>query len=99
MMNDEFRDSVEEHAAQILSRFSVFDLREISGEEMERAEARYLRSEGFIGLVNSGERNMIGWFASGRWPRGQKENKIRDTPIRNILVLFMCGIYVIANVL
>jgi hypothetical protein len=59
--------SVDEHAAEVLSRYSVFDLREVSRDEIDRATARLERGTGFIGIVRSGTRNMIAWFevASG----------------------------------
>jgi hypothetical protein len=60
-------EQLAEYIDAILARYSVFDLREISDDDIERATARLERGQGFIGCVRSGTRNMIDWFeiASG----------------------------------
>lgn len=55
-------DSLAEHVDAVLSRFTVFDLREVAADEMERAVDRLERGEGFIAVYKSGERNLIGWY-------------------------------------
>jgi hypothetical protein len=60
-------ENIAEYVDAVLSRFSVFDLREVEADELDRAVERLERGTGFIGVYKSGERNLINWYqiASG----------------------------------